>query len=130
MDEGIIVPAIGEITWASPIHSVRKADGSWRVCGDFRLLNNRTSTDSYPLPNLTYFNERMSGAKVFSKLDLKRAYHQIAVNEKDQYKTVINTTAGLFKFKKVPFGLKNAGAIFQKNIDQILRPLINSVLHI
>ena len=121
VDEGVIVPMVDEVTWASPIHAVKKSNGSWRVCGDFRLLNSATKPDSYPLPDLSFFNERMAGCKIFSKLDLRRPYHQIPVSPNDQHKTVINTTAGLFKFKRVPFGLRNASAIFQRNIDTILR---------
>ena len=118
--EGIIEPVSEEVHWASPIHAVPKGE-SWRVCGDFRLLNAATKTDKYPLPNLSSFNGKMSGCKFFSKIDLKRAYHQIPIIPEDQIKTTINTTLGLFKFKRIPFGLKNAGACFQRNINLILR---------
>ena len=123
LNEGIITPVTEEVRWASPIHAVPKQDGSWRVCGDFKLLNSLTSFDKYPLPNLRNFNSKMAGCKLFSKIDLKRAYHQIPIVEEDQIKTTINTTLGLFKFLRIPFGLKNAGAVFQRNIDLILRPL-------
>ena len=122
-EEGIIEPVTGPVEWASPLHAVRKSDNSWRVCGDFRALNKVTKADRYPLPSLASFNEEMHGCQVFSKIDLRRAYHQVPVAEQDQMKTVINTTKGLFKFVRMPFGLKNAGACFQRNIHMILKGL-------
>ena len=77
--EGIIERVNEPVLWASPIHSVKKKDGTWRVCGDFRRLNNITKLDKYPLPSLTDFNSKMSGCKIFSKVDLKRAYHQVEI---------------------------------------------------
>ena len=65
----------------------------------------------------------MSGCKIFSKIDLKRAYHQVQIVSKDQNKTSINTTIGVFKFKRMPFGLKNAGQCFQRNIHAKLASL-------
>ena len=121
--EGVIERVCNAVEWASPIHAVKKSDGSWRVCGDFRLLNNITRTDRYPVPSLQSFNENMADCKVFSKIDLRRAYHQVKVHEEDQEKTVINTTIGLFKFKRMPYGLKNSGGNFQRNIHLILKDL-------
>ena len=75
------------------------------------------------MPTLSTFNARMSGCKYFSKVDLRRAYHQIPVHPEHQIKSTINTTLGLFKFKRMPYGLKNAGACFQRNINLILNHL-------
>ena len=119
--DGIIERVSDAIQWASPIHAVKKPNGDWRVCGDFRRLNSITKTDRYPLPRMSDFNSRMAGSSYFSKIDLQRAYHQIKVAEEDTHKTTINTTLGLFKFLRVPFGLKNAGGIFQRNINNILK---------
>ena len=121
--EGIIERVTKPVHWASPVHAVKKSDGSWRVCGDFRSLNLVTKFDRYPLPSLTTFNARMAGSAVFSKVDLKRAYHQVPVHEDDRHKTTINTTCGLFQFRRMPFGLRNAGAQFQRNIHLILKDL-------
>ena len=63
--------------WASPLHMVRKTDGSWRPCGDYRRLNGVTVPDSYPLPNMMDFVARLEGATIFSKIDLRKGYHQI-----------------------------------------------------
>ena len=106
--------------WASPIHAVMKPDGSWRVCGDFRRLNAMTKLDRYPLPALTTFNERLAGCSVFSKIDLRQAFQQVHVDEASQDKTAIITTLGLFKFLRMPYGLKNAAQCFQRNVHQLL----------
>ena len=118
--EGIIERVSDEVQWASPVHAVPKKDKSWRVCGDFRRLNSVTKMDKFPLPDLKTFNSNMSGSKIFSKIDLRRAYHQVPVAKEDQMKTVINTTLGLYKFLRMPFGLKNAGQCFMRNISSIL----------
>ena len=68
--------------WASPLHLVRKADGSWRPCGDYRRINAVTVPDRYPVPYLQTFHQRMAGMTIFSKLDLVKAYHFIPVHEK------------------------------------------------
>ena len=78
--EGIIERCDSE--WASPVHAVKKPDGSWSVCGDFRRLNLVTKPDRYPLPSLTNFNNNLAGCTVFSKIDLTRAYQQVCINEK------------------------------------------------
>ena len=112
-----------ESDWASPIHAVKKADGSWRVCGDFRRLNAMTKLDRYPLPMLTSFNEQLAGCDTFSKIDLRQVFQQVRVDEASQPKTAIITTIGLFKFLRMPYGLKNAAQCFQRNLHQLLRDL-------
>ena len=112
-----------ESNWASPIHAVKKPDGSWRVCGDFRRVNAMTKLDRYPLPALTTFNEQLAGCTVFSKVDLKQAFQQVCVDESSQEKTAIITTLGLYKFLRMPYGLKNAAECFQRNVHQLLSDL-------
>jgi hypothetical protein len=80
--------------WASPLHMVRKADGSWRPCGDYRRLNAVTVPDTYPIPNMMDFVARAAGCTVFSKIDLKKGYHQIPMNPGDIPKTGITTPFG------------------------------------
>jgi len=109
--------------WASPLHMVRKKDGSWRPCGDFRRLNAISAADRYPLPNMADITASLAGNKIFSKLDLKKGYHQIPVHEADIKKTAIITPFGLFEFRRVPFGLKNAGMTFQRFMDRVLAGL-------
>ena len=74
---------------------VRKADGSWRPCGDFRRLNLVTEPDVYPLPNMLDFAAKAVGCTVFSKIDLRKGYHQIPVNPADVQKTAITTPFGV-----------------------------------
>ena len=106
--------------WASPLHMVQKSNGSWRPCGDFRRLNLITEDDCYPLPNMADITSSLAGASIFSKLDLKKGYHQIPVHPSDVKKTAIITPFGLFEFLRMPFGLKNAGMSFQRFMDRIL----------
>ena len=109
--------------WSSPLHMVRKSDGSWRPCGDFRRLNLISEEDRYPLPNMADITSSLAGATVFSKLDLKKGYHQIPVHPSDIKKTAIITPFGLFEFLRMPFGLKNAGMTFQRFMDRLLAGL-------
>ena len=93
---------------------VQKADGSWWPCGDYRRLNLLTEADCYPLPNMADITSSLAGASVFSKLDLKKGYHQIPVHPAHIKKTAIIKPFGLFQFVRLPFGLKNAGMTFQR----------------
>jgi hypothetical protein len=105
--------------WASPLHMVPKADGTWRPCGDYRRLNTITVPDQYPLPNLQDLSARLHGCKFFSKLDLVKGYHQIPMNGDDIPKTVIITLFGLFEYMYMPFGLRNAAQSFQRLMDTL-----------
>lgn len=107
--------------WASPLHMVPKADGGWRPCGDFRRLNNITTHDRYPVPHIQDFSVHLAGAKVFSKVDLVRGYHQVPVHPQDVPKTAVITPFGLFEFLRMPFGLKGAAQTFQRLMDSVLR---------
>ena len=107
--------------WSSPLHMVRKSDGSWRPCGDYRRLNDRTRHDRYPLPHIQDLNANLAGCTIFSKIDLVRGYNQIPVAPADVPKTAILTPFGLFEFLRMPFGLKNAAQAFQRLMDGILR---------
>ena len=109
--------------WASPLHMVRKADGGWRPCGDFRRLNDATEADRYPVPNIQDFTAHLAGATIFSKIDLVKGYHQVPVHPDHVCKTAVITPFGLFEFLRMPFGLKNAAQAFQRLMDTTLRGL-------
>jgi cleavage and polyadenylation specificity factor subunit 1 len=95
--------------WASPLHMVKKGDGTWRPCGDYRQLNLITTPDKYPLPRMEDLSARLLNCRVFSKLDLKQGYNQIPMAVEDIKKTAVITPFGLFEFVRMPFGLRNAG---------------------
>ena len=109
--------------WSSPLHIVSKKDGTLRPCGDYRRLNMITEPDHYPLPNISDVTTYLHGASIFSKLDLLKGYFQVPVNKEDIPKTAITTPFGTYTFNYSCFGLRNAGATFQRLMDGILGDL-------
>ena len=132
----------GKSNWSSPLLVTTKPCnspctcaqqhpcGGWRVCGDYRRLNNMTTTDRYPVRNLQDFNNDLRGKKFFSKVDLLKGYHQIPVNDPDIRKTAVITPFGLYIFPRCPFGLKNAGQDFQRLMDEILGDIPHTFVYL
>lgn len=93
----------------------------WRPCGDYRLLNRQTVPDRNPMPNLADLPQDLAGSTVFTKLDLVSGYNHIPMAAADQPKTAVSTPFGLYLFRRMPFGLRNAAQTFQRFMDSLFR---------
>ncbi|GJW49272.1 putative reverse transcriptase domain-containing protein [Tanacetum coccineum] len=96
--------------WGAPVLFVKKKDGSFRMCIDYRELNKLTVKNRYPLSRINYLFDQLQGSRVYSKIDLRSSYHQLRVHEEDIAKTAFRTRYGHYEFQVIPFGLTNAPA--------------------
>ncbi len=121
LQQGFIEPT--NTAWSSPVVLVKKKDGSWRFCIDYRRLNAVTIQDAYPLPRIDDSLDALSGAKLFSTLDLVSGYWQVPLDTDAQAKSAFVTRNGLWKWKVLPFGLTSAPATFQRLMESVFRDL-------
>ena len=118
LETGIIRPSSSP--WASQMIMVKKKGGEWRICIDFRRVNEVTIKDSYPLPLIEDMFNKLGKATIFTTINLQTGYMNIEVEEKAKPITAFITDNGLFEFNKMPFGLTGAPATFQRSMNLML----------
>ncbi|GJU65812.1 putative nucleotidyltransferase, ribonuclease H [Tanacetum coccineum] len=127
-DKGFIRPSLSP--WGAPVLFVKKKDGSFRMCIDYRELNKSTIKNRYPLPRIDDLFDQLQGSQYFSKIHLRSGYHQLRVHDDDIPKTAFRTRYRHFKFTVMPFGLTNAPAVFMDLINIVCRPYLDKFVRV
>ena len=110
--------------WLTNMVLIKKANGKWRMCVDFTDLNKPCPKDSYLLPNIDALVDSASGCRLLSFLDAFSGYNQIMTHPRDECKIAFMTELSCYFYKAMPFGLKNAGATYQRLMDKVLTPML------
>ncbi|GJX78927.1 putative nucleotidyltransferase, ribonuclease H [Tanacetum coccineum] len=122
-DRGFIRPSTSP--WGAPVLFVKKKDGSFRMCIDYRELNKLTVKNRYPLHRIDDLFDQLQGSSVYSKVDLRSDYHQLRVRDEDIPKTAFRTRYGHYEFQVMPFGLTNALAVFMDLMNRVCKPYLD-----
>ncbi|XP_044760910.1 uncharacterized protein K02A2.6-like [Coccinella septempunctata] len=125
LQNDIIEHVTGPSEWISPIVVIFKPGGDIRLCVDMRRANQAILRENYPLPTFESFMTKLKNAKLFSKLDLVSAYHQLELHEESRAITTFITHKGMFRYKRLMFGVNSAPEIFQRTLEGILSPCEN-----
>ena len=123
LDKGFIRPSNSH--WGALVLFVKKKDGTFRLCIDYRQLNKVTVKNKYPLPQIDDLFDQFKGAQVFSKIDLRSGYHQLRIKERDVPKTAFRTRYGHYEFLVMPFGLTNAPAMFMDLMKRVFKSYLD-----
>ncbi|GKD58740.1 putative reverse transcriptase domain-containing protein, partial [Tanacetum coccineum] len=122
-DKGFIRPSSSP--WGAPVLFVKKKDGSFRMCINYRELNKLTVKNRYPLSRIDDLFDQLQGSSDYSKIDLRSGYHQLRVREEDISKTAFRTRYGHYEFQVMPFGLTNAPAVFMDLMNRVCKPYLD-----
>ncbi|GJZ52772.1 putative reverse transcriptase domain-containing protein [Tanacetum coccineum] len=122
-NKGFIRPSSSP--WGASVLFVKKKDGSFWMCIDYRKLNKLTVKNRYPLPRIDDLFDQLQGSRVYSKIDLRSGYHQLRVHEEDIPKTAFRTRYGHYEFQVMPFGLTNAPAVFMDLTNRVYKPYLD-----
>nr|GEU69539.1 putative reverse transcriptase domain-containing protein [Tanacetum cinerariifolium] len=125
-EKGFIRPSSSP--WRAPTLFVKKKDGSFRMCIDYRELNKLTVKNRYPLPRIDDLFDQLQGSSVYSKIDLRTGYHQLRIREKDIPITAFRTQYGHYEFQVMPFGLINTPAVFMDLANRVCKPYLEKLM--
>ncbi|GJT46329.1 putative reverse transcriptase domain-containing protein [Tanacetum coccineum] len=122
-EKGFIRPSSSP--WGAPVLFVKKKDGTFRMCIDYRELNKLTVKNRYPLPRIDDLFDQLQGSSVYSKIDLRTGYHQLRIREEDIPITAFRTRYGHYEFQVMSFGLTNAPAVFMDLMNRVCKPYLD-----
>ena len=116
--------------WSSPCILVPKHDGGFRFCTDFRKVNDKTKSDSFPIPRIADYIDQIGNAKFVSTFDMLKGYWQVPLTQRAREISAFVTQSGLYQYKVMPFGMKNAPATFQRMVNKLVRDIDGCVGYI